>query len=755
MAARASSREQTVAERFARRASSASASALAARRVQNTALLGVFNNPSPRALAIARVGRSRVTPAPRVSFRAADRRSRSPRPGAMDDDVATWIEEETRFGAARQIPSSAPTRRAQFGAASRRRARARRRLTPADASACSASTRTPRRRPRSRRTRSRGASPRPRAPRPRAPRDRAPADRRRDEPHARADADEDRRRRRRRRLRGRARGRHGRRRLSRQRAARGPRLLADVVRAVETGETTVADAPAAFESACRAEACASHETRGERTQRRQGERPQAEADAPVAEAATWSLVWYLLGEGADSERRNAEAERRFATRPRHFAERESATRRADRHPGREDEAPPRRPLSARVRMAARCSPTPTTFPPSAAWHGGGMSLARASPAVNSSDSHAGGRPRRASRREEPRPRSTISPPECAAETAQAAGGEGGFGRRRGRPPSSLTSDEPTALADGRGRHPTGADADAGCESRVGSSCAAATSWPRGFVCRRVELGGPGACARTAGRSFRARAGMGAAADRRRRGRGSIKRWRRRATRSRGRGGGASGEQRAPRRGEPRGGRRTAALLRGFDGDAMDFSGDGPGTWIPRCPRAQCARRWRRRRAATRPRRGGRAPAVDVRARRPGANRRALEEVGVRGDGEADRRRLPRGPRRRRFGLDVSSGGSTTNASSAARLESAAYGALAGDARATRARVRRRLGRSAWALFRALLDHRVDAAVAGRTPGEPGDVLADADEADADTVEYSADDAWNDLRSTGREGRDPR
>ena len=87
--------------------------------------------------------------------------------------------------------------------------------------------------------------------------------------------------------------------------------FADVVSRVKRGEIRPGEAPAAFEEACwtragelRAEAASAATDRAARA----AELTDA-ADRLESEAATWSLVWFLLGDGATTERARAAAER--------------------------------------------------------------------------------------------------------------------------------------------------------------------------------------------------------------------------------------------------------------------------------------------------------------------------------------------------------------------------------------------------------------------------------------------------------------
>ena len=651
----------------------------------------------------------------------------------MDDDVATWIEEETFPGAARQIPSTAPPASRAFGAAA---VGARAPATPAtpagqrvfgvDANAPPKTAfatdaflrRVPATaRPATARPPIVGATSRTLAPTPTKIDDDEDDDDG-DSEDERADAmDAD---------------------GSRANARREEFAFADVVRAVETGETTPADAPAAFESACRAEASRLARRAANEPNAAKANALQAEADALVAEAATWSLVWYLLGEGADSERRNAEAERlaRDASSDR---EREGGDPASRFDSGAKNPAPLPAPLSARVRMAARDETNdPTTFRLNrvVAWLEG---MSRARYAAELGDEHAGdAAPGESTRRAAPA-FDDFAPSECAwRETAQALEAKAVSDGRGRELSSALDPDGPSRT--GGALHPTNADADA-------RLLKAAWLFVRGGdvegarrVCR--DAGQPRRAASFGGGAGFGPAPVGAAADRQAEGSavGKALEAARDALAS------AAAERAANRERAERRAREVAendGFSGGFDGDAMDFSGDDHPSSVPLdTPLAIPAVRAALAEAAS----GDAAQAEDEERAAEcedggGANRRALWKWACAETARQIVGGFPEDPVGGGSGLDVSSGGSTTNASSAARLESAVYGALAGDARATLLACDGDWEASAWALFRALLDHRVDAAVAGRTPGEPGDVLADADGADADTVEYSADDAF--------------
>ena len=139
--------------------------------------------------------------------------------------------------------------------------------------------------------------------------------------------------------------------------------FADVVSRVKRGEIRPGEAPAAFEEACwtragelRAEAASAATDRAARA----AELTDA-ADRLESEAATWSLVWFLLGDGATTERARAAAERdaRDAVAARQAAGGDPASRFGG---GAPNPAPLPAPLSARVRMAARDETSdPVTF----------------------------------------------------------------------------------------------------------------------------------------------------------------------------------------------------------------------------------------------------------------------------------------------------------------------------------------------------------------------------------------------------------
>ena len=87
------------------------------------------------------------------------------------------------------------------------------------------------------------------------------------------------------------------------------RTFARVVADVRAGAVAEAETPAAFESVCRVRAA---ELRAAAADAARASTAQGlvRADSLDAEAATWSLAWFLLGEGAEAEREGAAAETR-------------------------------------------------------------------------------------------------------------------------------------------------------------------------------------------------------------------------------------------------------------------------------------------------------------------------------------------------------------------------------------------------------------------------------------------------------------
>jgi nuclear pore complex protein Nup107 len=132
------------------------------------------------------------------------------------------------------------------------------------------------------------------------------------------------------------------------------RAFARVVADVRAGAVAENETPAAFESVCRVRAAElrAAAASGDVARASTAHELLSEADDLDAEAATWSLAWFLLGEGAEAERESARAEKdaRDAIARRQRAGGDPASRFAD---GPLNANPLPAPLSARVRMAAR------------------------------------------------------------------------------------------------------------------------------------------------------------------------------------------------------------------------------------------------------------------------------------------------------------------------------------------------------------------------------------------------------------------
>ena len=132
------------------------------------------------------------------------------------------------------------------------------------------------------------------------------------------------------------------------------RAFARVVADVRAGAVAENETPAAFESVCRVRAAElrAAAASGDVARASTAHELLSEADDLDAEAATWSLAWFLLGEGAEAERESARAEKeaRDAIAKRQRAGGDPASRFAD---GPLNANPLPAPLSARVRMAAR------------------------------------------------------------------------------------------------------------------------------------------------------------------------------------------------------------------------------------------------------------------------------------------------------------------------------------------------------------------------------------------------------------------
>ena len=88
------------------------------------------------------------------------------------------------------------------------------------------------------------------------------------------------------------------------------RTFARVVADVRAGAVAEAETPAAFESVCRVRAAELRAAAADAARASTAQELLCEADDLDAEAATWSLAWFLLGEGAEAEREGAAAETR-------------------------------------------------------------------------------------------------------------------------------------------------------------------------------------------------------------------------------------------------------------------------------------------------------------------------------------------------------------------------------------------------------------------------------------------------------------
>ena len=130
------------------------------------------------------------------------------------------------------------------------------------------------------------------------------------------------------------------------------RTFARVVADVRAGAVAEAETPAAFESVCRVRAAELRAAAADAARASTAQELLCEADDLDAEAATWSLAWFLLGEGAEAEREGAAAETRArdAIARRQRAGGDPASRFTG---GAPNSNPLPAPLSARVRMAAR------------------------------------------------------------------------------------------------------------------------------------------------------------------------------------------------------------------------------------------------------------------------------------------------------------------------------------------------------------------------------------------------------------------
>ena len=129
-------------------------------------------------------------------------------------------------------------------------------------------------------------------------------------------------------------------------------VFGEIVADVRSGCLASAESPAVFESACRVRAAELREMSLCVTRASAALALSQEADALDAEATSWSLCWFLLGEGRDSERRNAlmEKKARDAIAKRQLLGGDPASAFLSSSPNRN---PLPAPLSARVRACAR------------------------------------------------------------------------------------------------------------------------------------------------------------------------------------------------------------------------------------------------------------------------------------------------------------------------------------------------------------------------------------------------------------------
>lgn len=130
------------------------------------------------------------------------------------------------------------------------------------------------------------------------------------------------------------------------------RVFGNILSDVRAGSISFLEQPAVFESVCRIRATELRDQAATAQRASTAHDLTSEADALDAEATTWSLCWFLLGEGAVLERENAFREKsaRDAIAKRQAAGGDPASK--FENLSRNDNPLPA-PLSARVRMAAR------------------------------------------------------------------------------------------------------------------------------------------------------------------------------------------------------------------------------------------------------------------------------------------------------------------------------------------------------------------------------------------------------------------
>ena len=504
------------------------------------------------------------------------------------------------------------------------------------------------------------------------------------------------------------------------------RAFARVLADVRAGAVAEAETPAAFESVCRVRAAELRAAAADAARASTAQELLCEADDLDAEAATWSLAWFLLGEGAEAEREGAAAETRArdAIARRQRAGGDPASRFAGGAPNAD---PLPVPLSARVRMAARDETRdPVTFRANrvVAWLEGN---ARAAMTREAEGVEVAGALRWTDL-------AAFRDADSVAPSRDAFGiGIGDFARNECAWNETARALDASATSDGRGRsltteldpdgparangalHPTNADA----ETRL---CRAAFRLVRGGMMDAArEL-----CVR-AGQPWRA-ASLGGAAP------------------------GPGGFAPAP---------VGAAADAAFAASAA----------FPVAAATEAARRARAEAGSAMDADGRQAfaetdtslddeaafEAIAAAADSPAADAED-EELAAECDdvGSASSSQFPKSGTRRRALWKWACAETARQilaaptAAPSARLEAALYGACAGDVRATLPACEGDWEASAWAYFRALLDARVDAAVDGaphegaqsqsQTPGPgpgPGPALLDDDDAGAGAEDDAA------------------
>ena len=442
--------------------------------------------------------------------------------------------------------------------------------------------------------------------------------------------------------------------------------------AADRNEIAAGAAAACFESACWERAYELRDAATSAVHRtHKAAELSAEADALEREAGTWSLIWFLLGDGAVAERENAasEADAREVMRARQTLGGDPAS---VYDTGVENPKPTPPPLSARVRMAARDEENdPVTFRIGrvVAWLEGATraALERAGDVDHEFE---------------------FADNECARrETANALDARATTDGRGASLSRALDPDGPTRTR--AGLHPTNADGETRLLRAVWRLVRGGMIDGARELC--VRAGQPWRAASLGGGAGWGPAPVGAAADRafKASAAGVIAEALSAAAAARGAGAGGGGdddmetEEGAASVVVVDEGALAAAVKASADGDAAAAEDEEVA--------AECEH-------------GG---GVAKRALWKWAcSMTAMQCCGGGGGG----------------------GGDPSSTSALARYEAAVYGAFAGDVRGMLRACDGDYDASAFAYFRSLLDLRVDAAVAGRDPRAQGEVILDEDDA---------------------------